>query len=102
VQHFQRLDEEGVLLICGPKSPISAAASVHDIIIIRHNTSAKNSDHCWPEGESYRNYIARCTMANNFLNLYDTLPEIGRGTFGIVRRVRRKSDGMVRFYFAVH
>ncbi|KAJ7799278.1 kinase-like domain-containing protein [Mycena olivaceomarginata] len=34
-------------------------------------------------------------MANNFLNLYDTLPEIGRGTFGIVRRVRRKSDGMI-------
>ncbi|KAJ7797106.1 kinase-like domain-containing protein [Mycena olivaceomarginata] len=34
-------------------------------------------------------------MANNFLNLYDTLPEIGRGSFGVVRRVRRKSDGMI-------
>jgi hypothetical protein len=34
-------------------------------------------------------------MAHNVLDLYDVLDEIGNGAFGIVRKVRRKSDGLV-------
>ncbi|KAJ7810363.1 kinase-like domain-containing protein [Mycena olivaceomarginata] len=34
-------------------------------------------------------------MAHNVLDLYDVLDEIGNGAFGIVRKVRRKSDGLI-------
>jgi NIMA (never in mitosis gene a)-related kinase len=37
-------------------------------------------------------------MTCDFLDLYDTLQVIGHGAFGIVRKVRRKSNGMVRLY----
>lgn len=35
------------------------------------------------------------TMASVFLDLYDPLDIIGNGSFGIIRKVRRKSDGLV-------
>ena len=38
---------------------------------------------------------------SNFLNLYEPLDIIGTGSFGIIRKVRRKSDGMVSVVFAV-
>ncbi|KAJ7668153.1 kinase-like domain-containing protein [Mycena olivaceomarginata] len=34
-------------------------------------------------------------MTCDFLDLYDTLQVIGHGAFGIVRKVRRKSDGVI-------
>ncbi|KAJ7790324.1 kinase-like domain-containing protein [Mycena olivaceomarginata] len=34
-------------------------------------------------------------MAHNVLDLYDVLDEIGNGAFGIVRKIRRKSDGLI-------
>ncbi|KAK7012243.1 kinase domain-containing protein [Favolaschia claudopus] len=34
-------------------------------------------------------------MASNFLDLYDALDVIGNGSFGIIRKVRRKSDGLI-------
>jgi NIMA (never in mitosis gene a)-related kinase len=37
-------------------------------------------------------------MASAFLDLYDPLDIIGNGSFGIIRKVRRKSDGLVGFY----
>jgi hypothetical protein len=38
------------------------------------------------------------TMASSFLDLYDPLDIIGNGSFGIIRKVRRKSDGLVSFF----
>ncbi len=35
--------------------------------------------------------------SSSFLDLYDPLDVIGNGSFGIIRKVRRKSDGIVRF-----
>lgn len=32
---------------------------------------------------------------SQFLELYDPLDIIGNGSFGIIRKVRRKTDGMV-------
>jgi hypothetical protein len=32
---------------------------------------------------------------SNFLELYEPLDIIGNGSFGIIRKVRRKSDGQV-------
>ena len=32
---------------------------------------------------------------NNFLELYEPLDIIGNGSFGVIRKVRRKSDGQV-------
>ncbi|KAJ7765393.1 kinase-like domain-containing protein [Mycena maculata] len=34
-------------------------------------------------------------MANNFLDLYEALDVIGNGSFGIIRKVRRKTDGLI-------
>ncbi|KAJ7606170.1 kinase-like domain-containing protein [Mycena polygramma] len=34
-------------------------------------------------------------MTTNFLDLYDALDVIGNGSFGIIRKVRRKSDGLI-------
>ncbi|KAJ7890575.1 kinase-like domain-containing protein [Mycena olivaceomarginata] len=34
-------------------------------------------------------------MSTNFLDLYDALDVIGNGSFGIIRKVRRKSDGLI-------
>jgi NIMA (never in mitosis gene a)-related kinase 2 len=31
----------------------------------------------------------------DFLDLYDPLDIIGNGSFGVIRKVRRKSDGLV-------
>jgi hypothetical protein len=36
-------------------------------------------------------------MSTNFLDLYEALDVIGNGSFGIIRKVRRKSDGLVGF-----
>jgi NIMA (never in mitosis gene a)-related kinase 2 len=33
----------------------------------------------------------------SFLDSYEPLDVIGNGSFGIIRKVKRKSDGMVRF-----
>ncbi|KAJ6607471.1 kinase-like domain-containing protein [Mycena sp. CBHHK59/15] len=34
-------------------------------------------------------------MASNFLELYEALDVIGNGSFGIIRKVRRKTDGLI-------
>ncbi|KAJ7115921.1 kinase-like domain-containing protein [Mycena epipterygia] len=34
-------------------------------------------------------------MTTNFLDLYDALDVIGNGSFGIIRKVRRKTDGLI-------
>ncbi|KAJ7252756.1 kinase-like domain-containing protein [Mycena haematopus] len=34
-------------------------------------------------------------MTTNFLDLYDALDVIGNGSFGIIRKVRRKTDGVI-------
>jgi hypothetical protein len=34
-------------------------------------------------------------MASTFLSQYEPLDIIGNGSFGIIRKVRRKSDGLV-------
>ncbi|KAF5384122.1 hypothetical protein D9615_003274 [Tricholomella constricta] len=34
-------------------------------------------------------------MSSSFLDQYDTLDVIGNGSFGIIRKVRRKSDGLI-------
>jgi len=39
--------------------------------------------------------FVRTTNMNNFLELYEPLDIIGNGSFGIIRKVRRKSDGQV-------
>jgi hypothetical protein len=38
---------------------------------------------------------------SSFLDLYDPLDIIGNGSFGIIRKVRRKSDGLVSSYHSV-
>lgn len=37
-----------------------------------------------------------------FLDLYDSLDVIGNGSFGIIRKVRRKMDGQVRSFDTRH
>lgn len=37
-------------------------------------------------------------MAAHFLDQYEPLDVIGNGSFGIIRKVRRKADGMVRSF----
>ncbi|KAG6825152.1 hypothetical protein H0H87_010150, partial [Tephrocybe sp. NHM501043] len=39
-------------------------------------------------------------MSSTFLDQYDTLDVIGNGSFGIIRKVRRKSDGLVGYLYA--
>lgn len=34
---------------------------------------------------------------SSFLDQYESLDIIGNGSFGIIRKVRRKTDGMVRY-----
>ena len=47
---------------------------------------------------TYQFHIKLPGMTCNFLEHYDTLEVIGHGAFGIVRKVRRKSDGMVTLF----
>lgn len=35
------------------------------------------------------------TMSSSFLDQYESLDVIGNGSFGIIRKVRRKTDGLV-------
>jgi hypothetical protein len=41
------------------------------------------------------------TTTTPFLDLYEPLDVIGNGSFGIIRKVRRKQDGVVSFFFLV-
>lgn len=36
-----------------------------------------------------------------FLDMYEPLDVIGNGSFGIIRKVRRKSDGLVRAFLSL-
>ena len=36
------------------------------------------------------------SMSSTFLDQYEPLDIIGNGSFGIIRKVRRKTDGVVR------
>lgn len=36
------------------------------------------------------------SASSSFLEQYEPLDVIGNGSFGIIRKVRRKSDGLVR------
>ncbi len=39
------------------------------------------------------------SSTSSFLDLYESLDVIGNGSFGIIRKVRRKQDGVVSFLF---
>lgn len=41
------------------------------------------------------NTLLRPPIMSTFLELYEPLDIIGNGSFGIIRKVRRKSDGLV-------
>lgn len=40
--------------------------------------------------------------ASSFLDSYEPLDVIGNGSFGIIRKVRRKADGVVRLIATLH
>ena len=53
---------------------------------------------------SVSNYLPRApamSTTSSFLGLYEPLDVIGNGSFGIIRKVRRKQDGVVSFFFSL-
>jgi hypothetical protein len=77
------------------------------------NTGFIQTDHCFETGTnslhslrrtcnllSVSNYPPRppaMSSTSSFLDLYEPLDVIGNGSFGIIRKVRRKQDGVVSF-----
>lgn len=49
-----------------------------------------------PDRNRNRSKSRMSSSSSNFLDLYEPLDIIGNGSFGIIRKVRRKSDGVVR------
>lgn len=78
----------------------SSALSAHFVFVEdfddRHPwNSGGTSHHNSEDGDNDDIGVAQLDMSS-FLSLYEPLDVIGNGSFGIIRKVRRKADGVVR------